>query len=92
MDIVISKLARGHTLLSVSVADLTHVDLVVRASVVSQHAAAQAARQKERHYSGYGEALLVFRHLRLSYVHSPLDIPLSRDYPSWGSHGDCGVF
>ena len=34
------------------IADPTRVDLVARAAVVPQHAASEAARQQERHYSG----------------------------------------
>ena len=44
--------ARGHTLPDVVIADPTRVDLVTRAAVVPQHAASEAAWQKERHYSG----------------------------------------
>ena len=52
VDPVISKPARGHTLLDVVVADPTRVDLVTRAAVVPQHATLEAARQKERHCCG----------------------------------------
>ena len=34
------------------IADPTHVDLVARAAFVPDHAASEAARQKERHCSG----------------------------------------
>ena len=52
VDLVISKPARGHTLLDVVISDPTRVDLVIRAVVVSQHAASEVARQKERHHKG----------------------------------------
>ena len=51
MDLVISEPARGHTLLDVVIVDPTRVDLA-RAVVVPHHAAPEAVRQKERHYSG----------------------------------------
>ena len=49
-DLVISEPVCGHTLLDVIIADSTHVDIVVRTAIVPQHAALEAARQKERHY------------------------------------------
>ena len=52
MDLVISELARGLTSLDVGLVDPTHIDLVVRATAVSKHAASQTPRQKERHYLG----------------------------------------
>ena len=44
MDLVISELALGHTLLDVVMADPMRVDLVVRAVVVPPHAASKAVR------------------------------------------------
>ena len=52
VDLVISEPARGHTLLDIVIADPTRVDLVARAAVASEHAASEAARQKERRYTG----------------------------------------
>ena len=47
VDLVISEPARGHTLPDVVIADPMRADLVVRASIVPQHAASEAPRQKE---------------------------------------------